>query len=185
MSSFGQKLRYIRKTKGLSQEQLGERLQTTKQVISRYESGSRLPKIDFVSKLGNVLNVPFSFILNDSIDFVKWADECYVDYLQSNSDEEKIKMVNEWGLDVRIASDYADIIKRNNYEECSPTMPFSNITNDFLENNSGLSNDERKLIASYRELNEEGQEKTLVYAEDLVSSGRYKKYDRCKMVEDA
>lgn len=34
---------------------------------------------------------------------------------------------------------------------------------------------EEKLVSMYRELNSEGQERILTYADDLVSSGKYKK----------
>lgn len=39
-----------------------------------------------------------------------------------------------------------------------------------------LSEGETELIDLYRELNEEGQEKLVDYADDLVSSGKYKKH---------
>ena len=34
---------------------------------------------------------------------------------------------------------------------------------------------EKKLISMYRSINEEGQERLLTYADDLVSTGKYKK----------
>lgn len=41
-----------------------------------------------------------------------------------------------------------------------------------------------RLISSYCQLNEEGKEKLIDYADDLVSSGKYKKGDSNKMVEE-
>ena len=37
---------------------------------------------------------------------------------------------------------------------------------------------EKNLLGNYRVLNEEGQEKLVDYADDLVSSGKYKKHDQ-------
>ena len=44
---------------------------------------------------------------------------------------------------------------------------------------------ETKLIDLYRELNEEGQEKLVDYAEDLVAGGRYIKSDQVIMDKEA
>lgn len=41
-----------------------------------------------------------------------------------------------------------------------------------------LSPSEETVLTLFRELNEEGQEKLTTYAEDLLSSGRYKKTDQ-------
>lgn len=48
---------------------------------------------------------------------------------------------------------------------------------------AALAEDEQELIFLYRELNEEGQEKLLEYADDLVASGKYIKNCSLGMVE--
>ena len=48
------------------------------------------------------------------------------------------------------------------------------------EDSTTISN-ESKLLANYRSLNEEGQEKVVDYADDLVSSGKYKKHSQSEM----
>ncbi len=48
---------------------------------------------------------------------------------------------------------------------------------------AALAEDEQELIFLYRELNEEGQEKLLEYADDLVASGKYIKNCSFGMVE--
>jgi repressor LexA len=42
--TFGSKLKQIRLSMGLSQEEFAAKLNTTKQVISRYETEQRTPK---------------------------------------------------------------------------------------------------------------------------------------------
>ena len=44
---------------------------------------------------------------------------------------------------------------------------------------------EQRLLDDFRQLNEEGQDKLMDYADDLVSLGRYKKHDQYGMVEEA
>lgn len=44
-----------------------------------------------------------------------------------------------------------------------------------LVNAEGLAALEKRLISVFRGLNREGQEKILIYAEDLADSGKYKK----------
>ena len=45
----------------------------------------------------------------------------------------------------------------------------------------GLSESELRLVALYRQLNQEGQEKLLDLADDIVSSGKYIKSDSSKL----
>ena len=47
-----------------------------------------------------------------------------------------------------------------------------------------LTASEQALLSDFRQLNEEGQEKILDYARDLVSSGRYIKIDQPGLVDE-
>lgn len=55
--SFAENLRRRRKELGLSQEQLGARANIQMADISRYESGSRDPRITTVARLADALEV--------------------------------------------------------------------------------------------------------------------------------
>jgi transcriptional regulator with XRE-family HTH domain len=65
--SFGDKLKKIRIERNMSQEELGEFLGTSKQVISRYETNQRVPKITVVEEYAKKLNVPLNYLINNSI----------------------------------------------------------------------------------------------------------------------
>lgn len=54
--TFGASLKRLRMERGLSQEELARRLGTSKQAISRYENGARVPKISTVSALAAALD---------------------------------------------------------------------------------------------------------------------------------
>lgn len=49
---------------------------------------------------------------------------------------------------------------------------------------SHLTDGERQIVSSFRQLNEEGRERLLNYADDLVASGRYIKTGSADMVEE-
>ena len=57
---FGDILKQLRQERGLSQEELAARLGTTKQVISRYETKKRIPRLSVVADYAQKLGVPLS-----------------------------------------------------------------------------------------------------------------------------
>lgn len=65
-ASFGQRLRAIRKEKGMSQDEFAALLGTSKQVLSRYEIGQRTPKITQVQQYAKALNVSADYLMGDS-----------------------------------------------------------------------------------------------------------------------
>jgi len=64
--NFATALRQLRIQKGLSQEEMATLLNTSKQVISRYENGQRSPKISTVAAYAAILNVPISYFSGES-----------------------------------------------------------------------------------------------------------------------
>ena len=57
---FGDILKQLRRQRGLSQDELAALLGTTKQVISRYETKQRVPRLSVVSQFAAKLGVPLS-----------------------------------------------------------------------------------------------------------------------------
>lgn len=57
---FGTNLKKLRKDRSLSQDELAALLGTTKQVISRYENGRRIPRLSVVSEYARRLGIPLS-----------------------------------------------------------------------------------------------------------------------------
>lgn len=62
---FGIRLKNIRIARRLSQDELGELLGTSKQVISRYENGLRVPKITTVNEYARKLGVSLEYLIGD------------------------------------------------------------------------------------------------------------------------
>ena len=65
---LGDKILMLRKKEGLSQEQLAEKLDVSRQAISRWESGSALPDASNIRQLSKVFAVSADYLLNDDMD---------------------------------------------------------------------------------------------------------------------
>ena len=60
---LNERIAFVRRAAGLSQEQLGERLGVTRQAVSKWESGQTVPDAITISRLCQVLNVSADFVL--------------------------------------------------------------------------------------------------------------------------
>lgn len=61
--NFGDILKEMRTTRGMTQDELAVLLNTSKQVISRYETGQRFPKITVAQEYATKLGVPLGRLL--------------------------------------------------------------------------------------------------------------------------
>lgn len=66
MSSIGTNIRNLRVASGMSQAQLAAKLGKTRAAVSKYESGSIIPRMGVVEKLSSIFNVPKSEIIGDT-----------------------------------------------------------------------------------------------------------------------
>jgi len=62
---FADILKRLRMERGLSQDEMAALLGTTKQVISRYETRQRIPRISVVERFAERLGVPVSFLTGE------------------------------------------------------------------------------------------------------------------------
>ncbi len=63
--AISEKLYTLRKKSGLSQEQLAEQLNVSRQAISKWESGSSIPESDKLIAISNYFDVSLDFLLKD------------------------------------------------------------------------------------------------------------------------
>ena len=61
--TFGEKLFKLRKEKGLSQEQLAEQMNTTRQAVSKWENDQGFPETEKLMMLGNIFSVSIDYLL--------------------------------------------------------------------------------------------------------------------------
>lgn len=64
MCSFGEKLKAIRLHRNMSQDDLAKLVGTTKQTISRYETGINSPRLDSIAVISKKLNIDMSLLIN-------------------------------------------------------------------------------------------------------------------------
>ena len=63
MENFGERLAALRKERGLSQEDLAEKLQLTRQTISKWETGASTPDLELLVQLAEVFDVSVDSLL--------------------------------------------------------------------------------------------------------------------------
>ena len=67
MYTFGERLKKLRKEKGISLDELAISLKTTKATLSRYENSLREPKIEFAKKIADFFNVDIDYLLGSTL----------------------------------------------------------------------------------------------------------------------
>lgn len=63
--SFGDNLRETRKQRGITQEELAERLGVSRQAISKWESDAGYPETEKLIAISRELNISLDYLLND------------------------------------------------------------------------------------------------------------------------
>jgi len=63
---FNEKLIELRKKQGLSQEELGYKLNVTRQTVSKWELGQTTPEMDKLVEMGKIFNVSVDELINES-----------------------------------------------------------------------------------------------------------------------
>jgi transcriptional regulator with XRE-family HTH domain len=103
-SAFGERLYRARKAKGLSQEELGQKVGLSKRMISRYEGTYPGPSLEILEDIAKALNVTASYLLGESV-FKKIEDDIkplyrqHIENLQKlppSKQKHAIEMVEAW-----------------------------------------------------------------------------------------
>lgn len=64
--TFSEKIQALRKQRNISQEQLAESMNVTRQAVSKWETGESLPDIDNIVRLSEILDVSIDYLLKDT-----------------------------------------------------------------------------------------------------------------------
>ena len=82
MSYVGKNIRYLRKSKKMSQPELAKKLNKSESAIQMWETGYRSPTMGTVQQLSDIFNVPINELINTDIQNVEKVDKnsYYGDY---------------------------------------------------------------------------------------------------------
>ena len=68
------KILYLRKRNGWSQEELAEKLNVSRQSISKWESAQAIPDINKILELAKIFGVTTDYLLKDEIEVIEYSD---------------------------------------------------------------------------------------------------------------
>lgn len=89
---FSEKLQLIRKNKGLTQEELAEKLSVSRQAVAKWESGQVYPEITNLIQISNLFNVTVDYLVRDQ--------ECMISC--ANESDENIEQLIEFRLEANV-----------------------------------------------------------------------------------
>lgn len=130
LKNFPSKLKKIRLSNNLTQSQLAEILETTKQAISAYESGKIAPSLNSLIKLSEKFNISL-----DSLVFDNKPNSKLIDLNFNNSIDIKLELLN---IRNKIDS-ILPLISKNN--ESKKEFSVEYIIDDFSEYESKIAED--------------------------------------------
>jgi transcriptional regulator with XRE-family HTH domain len=76
---MGEKIALLRRQRGWSQEELADRLDVSRQSVSKWESGGSIPDLERVAKLAQVFEVSTDYLIRDEIEGSEYADKLVPD----------------------------------------------------------------------------------------------------------
>lgn len=116
--NFSEKLYTLRTQSGFSQEVLAEKLNVSRQAVSKWETGPTLPETDKIIAMSNLFNVSIDSLLIDSISLNTFEsmDRVLVKFLSSARDmddisEELLDIMRDGVIDSSEKVRVDDIIK--------------------------------------------------------------------------
>lgn len=133
--NYGEIIKKVRKERGLTQKQLGERLGISQAAIGQFESNKANPKIETIQKIADALNVSLNDLIPDVFEQkiqegheLRATDYSFIEVIASHkifTDKERKEIFEK-------IEHYRDIlIKMNDRDKL---FEYSNKTHDELEN---------------------------------------------------
>lgn len=120
--TFGETLANLRKSKGLSQEQLAEKLDITRQTISKWELNQSTPDINYIAQLSDFFNVSTDYLITG-----KHTDNIYLETVNATQIQGNSSSVNiyKWCILFGTSLMIASMIGIGAFVICSALNPWS------------------------------------------------------------
>ena len=94
---FSERLKQLRKEKGLTQVTLAETLGVSKGTVAMWETGKRMPAFDMLARLSELFDKRVDYIIGTS-----------EDHRSATRTEEEIAQLGEWAVE----EDYEDMLRK-------------------------------------------------------------------------
>ncbi|MBE6673946.1 MAG: helix-turn-helix domain-containing protein [Ruminococcaceae bacterium] len=116
---LSEKITYLRKRKGWSQEQLAGKLEVSRQAVYKWEAGISQPEIDKLKKISKLFEISFNELLDDELDITIISDTPVADapFVDDKGQADTMAVVN--------VPDKAETILINEENENSENQPTS------------------------------------------------------------
>ena len=72
---IGERVRQLRKSRGITQDELANHLSVSRQAVSRWETGSSVPSIEILLKLSELYGITINEILEADITNIKYQKD--------------------------------------------------------------------------------------------------------------
>ncbi len=187
---FGKNMKFIRKAKGITQEQLGEMIDINQRQLTRIECGKNFPSADTLEKICHCLNVPikqmFDFQLeteelamtgtdNTTYRAVKFGNLIKLELLDKEEKQRKIQKYDNKKIEATSSDlEMLSIAKKSkkpitveyseNAEIYKITIYFPDGTFKHIKNNSGYTDMEglNKILELLKEVSDKPQQMKFV-----------------------
>lgn len=111
---ISEKITYLRKQKGWSQEQLAIKVEVSRQAVYKWEAGISQPEIDKLKKLSSLFCVSFDELLNDEIDITKPKEAENITIEPKKEDDNNVSQEKEISNEDFQGSNVSPIINEEN-----------------------------------------------------------------------
>lgn len=66
MSKFGDRIAYLRKTKGISQTDLAKSISASREAIGKYERNEAMPSVETAKKIADIFEVTLDYLVDET-----------------------------------------------------------------------------------------------------------------------
>ena len=120
--NFSEKLKELRKSKNMNQEQLAEKLYVSRQAITKWENGTGLPDIANLVAISNIFNESLDSLLSEEKSLMTKHQFLYESRTEYDLDEEKT-------IDIHFGIAHELIVEKTSSEKIEVLLASNKITN--------------------------------------------------------
>ena len=89
---FGENLKLIRKSKKMSQEQLAEKVNVSRQSVSKWETGDAYPEMSNILELCKIFNIKINDLIHTDMSDISSLDEEVIMNLVKFNEQNKLNL---------------------------------------------------------------------------------------------